>query len=153
MIDDEVFCKQHSMFQRVRKPGKATARPFGAGQSGLDEDSNKAILAVLSWDYMGAAEFERGECAKCLIYMHEHRTELIKSENRGFFFLTIAGVAAKAHLLWRKVVNQEFVLRHSPALDNPKVIGWFDNINGLFICRNTDMRDAVHTLLLVMDDQ
>ena len=153
MIDDEVFSKQHSKFQRVMAPGVKTVRPFGAGHCGLDEASNAAILTILSWDYMGAAEFENGDCGKCLVYMYDHRAKLVKSEFMGFSFLAMPEVTSNAHTLWKKIVNKEFPLRHSPAIDNPKILGWFDIINGFFVGRTPAMRDAVNSLLLTMDDQ
>jgi hypothetical protein len=152
MIDDEVFVKRHSLFQRCLPPGKNTVRPFGSGRSMLDQKSEEAILTVLSWDYMGAAEFERGECAKCLVYMYDNRDKLVATQHRDYFFLSLPNITKQAYELWDKVSGHDpknaFPLRHTVFKNN--VVGWFDFKNGFFVSTQQDMRDALHKLLLEM---
>lgn len=150
MIDDEVFVQKHSLFQRCLVPGRRTVRPFGGGRTGLDQKSQEAILTVLSWDYMGAAEFEHDECAKCLVYMYDHRNELVATDHDGYFFLSLPKVASQAHKLWQAVRKPDrgWNLRHT--VFTPDAVGWFDFKNGFFVSKEAGMRDALHKLLLEM---
>jgi hypothetical protein len=150
MIDDEVFMEHHSLFQRCLPPTGMRLRAFGAGRSGLDEVSEEALSKVLDFDYMGAAEFEHGECAKCLIYMYDNRDKLVATESNGYFFLTIPIIVNKAHKLWSEVCgpNRTWRLRHTAITS--QAVGWFDFNNGFFVSSCKSMRDNLQKLLLEM---
>ena len=150
MIDDEIFVQKHSLFQRCLIPGRPQLRPFGCGRSGLDQKSEEAISTVLSWDYMGAAEFERDECAKCLVYMYDHRENLVPTEHNGYFFLSLPKIVKQAHSLWDAVQDPKrgWNLRHTVFTNN--AVGWFDFKNGFFVSCKQEMRDNLHKLLLEM---
>ncbi len=151
MIDNDVFCETHSLFQCVRSPKQRQSRPFGGGGSGLGKVTEEQFARIFSWMYMGDAEFEFGTCATCIIYMNDHRKDLVKSEDNGFFFLLLKEIEDKAHKLWQRVVNKEFT-RHNPRVDNAEVLGWFDFKNGFFVSRTAELRDALHHLLLNDDE-
>lgn len=157
------FGKEHSpdwfdarsgLFQRTSPPQPpsrlgtlASSLAFGGGGSGLSHDATKAVASVLTFEYMGAAEYEFGEARKCLYFLVEHAADLEATEDGGFFFLTHKNHTAQAHQLWRDVRAGK-VRPHEPIrLDHGPTDGWFDFGNGYFVSRLAERRDALRDLV------
>lgn len=149
-MDTKTFDSDHkyALFQRVLAAGQGLVRAFGGGTSGLAEDAAEACKKVFGWDYMGDAQFEHGECVNCLTFMWQNRKKLVTSEANGFHFLTLPKHREPAHALWEQVVANPDIMRHSPGLHSPYVLGWFDFKNGFFVSRTPELRDAVQKMLI-----
>jgi len=70
--------------QRIEKPRpnmnpKAIELSFGGGGSGLSEQAQEALNQIMSFDYMGQAEYEFGAVADCLHRMQEDKTNKLMS--------------------------------------------------------------------------
>lgn len=148
LVKDGTFCNaRRPLLQRVTAGGRTAVFAFGGGGSGLSEEAQAMVAPVFSWDYMGAAEFERGEAAHCLAFMFDNHAKLICHEAEGYSFLVREDVRDQAVEFFLGVVKGKIEDYHGLGLKNTKVLGWFDFHNGYFVSREPALRDAVKKML------
>lgn len=145
--DGSFYNARRPLLQRVTAGGRTAVFSFGGGGSGLSEEAQAMVNPVFSWDYMGAAEFERGEAANCLAFMFENQPKLVCHEAGGYSFLVREDVKDEAAEFFLAVVKGKIEDYHGLGLKNPKVLGWFDFHNGYFVSREPALRDAVKKML------
>ena len=147
-MKSDTFVKNHTLFQRVMKPtDRRAVRPFGAGTHGMAEKALAEITKILTWDYMGAAEFEHGECGETLAHMWDQRATLVTFEYKGFHFLADKSIVEDAKETWQNLLDNPTPY-HRPLFENEKIVGWFDFHNAYFVSRTPAMRDNLHKFLL-----
>jgi len=181
--------KKSILIQRITKPapfkiaGKViTDNPFSFGggfkNGGLSEEAMSVLRPILSWDYMGASEFEHGAVPKALHTMA--KADLItskikimtsadghawKDQKRGVceaivylicpskfreeIVARVRSFGCEDKLRTHEQVMLERSIRTIAAGTEPEVVGWLELDNGYFFTVDKEMFEKMCQLFEV----
>jgi len=117
---------------------------FGAGGHGLTPEAVEDLIKIMSFDYMGGAEFEYGVLAKCLNQMYSFQKDYTQSavEYSGQTFHIFA-----PSVIIDRCVNDLVSLAQSKTVALIKeavqgktdVVAWLDISNNVFFTLDEEM--------------
>jgi hypothetical protein len=149
------------LIQRLKKPTKKiNVFSFGGGlkNGGLSDNAMELLSGILSFDYMGASEFEWGAVPNALHFLGEQaiKENLINGELSGVFYLCPSQYEDKVKETILALLEDEYKLRLKEGCYLKKSIedpngraackGWIELDNGFMFFVDKEMFESVAKL-------